>query len=113
MHITAPQRHVYSVTALNRDVGQLLAHSFPLLWVEGEISNLSQPGSGHMYFSLKDSQSQIRAAMFRNRNTYLGFQPKDGMQVVVRAKVALYEPRGDFQLIVEDRKSTRLNSSHS
>lgn len=101
MHATTPQRHVFTVTALNREVGQLLAHSFPLLWVEGEISNLSQPRSGHMYFSLKDEQTQVRAAMFRNRNSYLGFQPRDGMQVLVRAKVSLYEPRGDFQLIVE------------
>lgn len=101
MHTTTPQRHVFTVTALNREVGQLLAHSFPLLWVEGEISNLSQPRSGHMYFSLKDEQTQVRAAMFRNRNSYLGFQPRDGMQVLVRAKVSLYEPRGDFQLIVE------------
>jgi exodeoxyribonuclease VII large subunit len=101
MLTTTPQRHVFTVTALNREVGQLLAHSFPLLWIEGEISNFSLPRSGHMYFSLKDEQTQVRAAMFRNRNTYLGFQPKDGMQVLVRAKVALYEPRGDFQLIVE------------
>ncbi|HEX5057319.1 MAG TPA: exodeoxyribonuclease VII large subunit [Gammaproteobacteria bacterium] len=101
MQTAAPQRHVYTVTALNREVGELLAHSFPLLWVEGEISNLSQPRSGHMYFSLKDGQTQVRAAMFRNRNTYLGFPPVDGMQVLVRAKVSLYEPRGDFQLIVE------------
>src|SRR5688572_14061529 len=101
MQPAVPQRHVFTVTALNREVGQLLAHSFPLLWIEGEISNLSQPRSGHMYFSLKDPQSQVRAAMFRNRSTYLGFEPKDGMQVLVRAKVALYEPRGDFQLIVE------------
>jgi exodeoxyribonuclease VII large subunit len=101
MQTAAPQRHVFTVTALNREIGQLLAHSFPLLWVEGEISNLSQPHSGHMYFSLKDAQTQVRAAMFRNRNAYLGFQPRDGMQVMVRAKVSLYEPRGDFQLIVE------------
>jgi exodeoxyribonuclease VII large subunit len=101
MQTTTPQRHVFTVTALNREVGQLLAHSFPLLWIEGEISNFSQPRSGHMYFSLKDPQSQVRAAMFRGRNTYLGFEPRDGMQVLVRAKVSLYEPRGDFQLIVE------------
>lgn len=101
MQTATPQRHVFTVTALNREVGQLLAHSFPLLWVEGEISNLSQPRSGHMYFSLKDEQTQVRAAMFRNRNSYLGFQPRDGMQVLIRAKVSLYEPRGDFQLIIE------------
>jgi exodeoxyribonuclease VII large subunit len=101
MHTVTAQRDVLTVTRLNREVAALLAGSFPLLWVEGEISNLSQPGSGHMYFSLKDAQSQVRAAMFRNRSMYLGFKPKNGMQVLVRAKVALYEPRGDFQLIVE------------
>jgi exodeoxyribonuclease VII large subunit len=102
MNITpTAQREVYTVTRLNREVAGMLAGSFPLLWVEGEISNLSLPGSGHMYFSLKDSQAQVRAAMFRMRNMYLGFKPRDGMQVLLRVKVALYEPRGDFQLIVE------------
>lgn len=96
-----PSRDIYTVSRLNSEVGRLLGGSFPLLWIEGEISNFAQPRSGHMYFSLKDESAQVRTAMFRNNNLYLQFRPEDGMQVVVRARVALYEPRGDFQLIAE------------
>jgi exodeoxyribonuclease VII large subunit len=99
--LLAPQRDIYSVSRLNNEVARLLGGSFPLLWIEGEISNFTQPRSGHMYFSLKDAVSQVRAAMFRNNNMYLRFKPESGMHVLVRARVALYEPRGDFQLIVE------------
>jgi exodeoxyribonuclease VII large subunit len=94
-------RDIYSVSRLNRDVRTLLEGSFPLLWVEGELSNLSRPASGHWYFSLKDDQAQVRCAMFRNRNASLRFTPANGMQVLVRARISLYEARGDFQLIVE------------
>ncbi|MEJ2346711.1 MAG: exodeoxyribonuclease VII large subunit [Gammaproteobacteria bacterium] len=96
-----PKRQIYSVTQLNREARALLESSFPLLWVEGEISNLARPSSGHMYFSLKDQGAQVRCAMFRNRNQHLRFRPSDGMQVLVRARVSLYEGRGEFQLIVE------------
>ncbi len=98
---TEPVRTVYSVSELNTAVRELLEHSFPLLWVEGEISNLAKPRSGHWYFSLKDANSQVRCAMFRNRNQLLRFKPEDGMQVMVRAKVGLYPARGDYQMIVE------------
>jgi len=96
-----PQREVYSISRLNREVRNLLEGRFPLIWVEGEISNLARPASGHLYFSLKDAAAQVRCAMFRGQNRYLPFTPKDGMQVLVRARVSLYEPRGDFQLIAE------------
>ncbi len=92
---------ILSVAELNAEVNQLLNQGFPLLWVEGEISNLSRPASGHLYFSLKDNKSQIRCAMFRNRNMKLSIQPQNGMKVVVRGRVGLYEPRGDYQLIAE------------
>ena len=94
-------RTILTVAELNAEVNQLLVHGFPLLWVEGEISNLVRPSSGHLYFSLKDSKSQIRCAMFRNRNMKLGVQPVNGMKVLVRGRVGLYEPRGDYQLIAE------------
>ena len=94
-------RRVYTVSRLNREVRALLEGHFPLLWVEGEISNLARPGSGHLYFSLKDAQAQVRCAMFRLRNRHLDFRPANGMQVLVRARVGLYEPRGEFQLVVE------------
>jgi exodeoxyribonuclease VII large subunit len=95
------QREIYSVTRLNREVRGLLESTLPALWVEGELSNLSQPSSGHWYFTLKDAGAQIRCAMFRTRNLQLGFAPKAGMLVQARGRVGLYEPRGDYQLIVE------------
>ncbi|MEJ2552923.1 MAG: exodeoxyribonuclease VII large subunit [Gammaproteobacteria bacterium] len=95
------RRDVYSISRLNREVRALLDGHFSLIWVEGEISNLSRPRSGHLYFSLKDRDAQIRCAMFKMRNQLLSFEPGDGMQVLVRARVSLYEPRGDFQLVVE------------
>ena len=97
----APDRLVYSVSRLNREAKGLLEGSFPLLWVEGELSNLSRPASGHWYFSLKDAQAQVRCALFRGSQRGSTVIPKDGMQVLVRARVSLYEGRGDYQLIVE------------
>ena len=96
------QRDIYSITRLNREVSAVLEDSFPpSLWVRGEISNLAQPGSGHLYFSLKDKYSQVRCAMFRSANRHLRFTPENGQEVLVRAGVSLYEGRGEFQLIVE------------
>ncbi len=94
------QRDIYSVWQLNREVRELLETGFARIWVEGEISNLAQPPSGHLYFSLKDARAQVSCALFRNRATRLGFQPENGTQVLVRAEVSLYEARGNFQLIV-------------
>jgi exodeoxyribonuclease VII large subunit len=95
------ERTVYSVSELNLTIRTLLESEFPLLWVEGEISNFSQPASGHLYFTLKDSNAQVRCAMFKNRGMYLRFKPANGMQVLIRAKVGLYEARGEFQLVAE------------
>ncbi len=95
------RREVFSVSRLNREARGLLEGAFPLIWVEGELSNLARPASGHLYFTLKDAGAQVSCALFRNRGRQLGFRPADGMQVLVRARVSLYEPRGSFQLIVE------------
>jgi exodeoxyribonuclease VII large subunit len=94
-------RAIYSVSQLNAEVRDLLENGFPLLWVEGELSNLARPGSGHWYFTLKDERAQVRCAMFRGRNRLVDFRPQDGGQILVRARVGLYEPRGSYQLIVE------------
>lgn len=94
-------RDVYSVSRLASEARAVLEGSFPLLWVEGEISGLSQPRSGHLYFALKDPHAQVRCAMFRNRNVLLRFAPADGQQVLARVRVSFYEPRGEFQLVVE------------
>ncbi|MAT49866.1 MAG: exodeoxyribonuclease VII large subunit [Porticoccaceae bacterium] len=95
------ERQILTISQLNRRTRQLLETHFSLLWVRGEISNLACPRSGHWYFTLKDSDAQIRCAMFRNRNQLVSRQPKDGDQVLVRGRVSLYENRGDYQLIAE------------
>jgi exodeoxyribonuclease VII large subunit len=98
---STPQRDIYSISRLNSEVRAVLNNSFPLLWVEGEISNLARPSSGHIYFSLKDQYSQVRCAMFRMKRQLLRFEPENGMQVLVRARPNLYEARGDYQLSIE------------
>lgn len=90
-----------SVSQLNRKARTLLESHFDWVWVDGEISNFVCPSSGHWYFSLKDAGAQVRCAMFRNRNARLRFRPDNGEQVRLRARVSLYEGRGEFQLVVE------------
>ncbi|RMG33823.1 MAG: exodeoxyribonuclease VII large subunit [Gammaproteobacteria bacterium] len=107
------QRDVYSVSRLNSELRYVLEGSFPLIWIEGEISNLSTPRSGHLYFSLKDGHAQIRCALFRNRRNLLRFQPRDGDQVLARVRVTLYEPRGDCQLIVEHMEPAGAGSQRA
>src|SRR5258707_13739423 len=96
-----PVRDVYSVTRVNREVRVLLERGLGVIWVEGELSNFSQPASGHWYFSLKDRDAQVRCAMFRQRNLFADFTPRSGQHVLARGRVTLYEPRGDYQLLVE------------
>ena len=95
------RRNIITVTQLNRETSQLLADHFMSVLVEGELSNLSAPSSGHLYFSLKDANAQVRCAMFRTQQRRLAFKPENGKQVIVKAQVSLYEPRGDYQLIVD------------
>ena len=92
---------VYSVSELNREAKRLLANHFLTVLVSGEISNLSTPSSGHVYFTLKDAQAQVRCAMFKGQQQRLRFKPSNGLQVLISAQVSLYEPRGDYQLVVE------------
>ena len=92
---------IYNITRLNREVRAVIEGSFPLLWVQGEISNLARPASGHIYFSLKDQHSQVRCAMFKNRLRSINFAPENGLEILARANVSLYEGRGEFQLIME------------
>jgi exodeoxyribonuclease VII large subunit len=92
---------IWSVSALNFEVKTMLTEGIGTLWIEGEISNFACPASGHWYFSLKDPKAQCRAAMFKGRNQRIGFQPKNGQKVLVRAQVTLYEARGEFQLVVD------------
>ncbi len=99
--IATQEKNILSVSQLNRRAKQLLETHLPLIWVSGEISNFARPASGHWYFSLKDERAQIRCAMFKQANSRLRWQPSSGEHVLVRARVSLYEGRGDYQLIVE------------
>ena len=101
MKITPSEKIVLTVSQLNRRTKQLLETHLPLIWVSGELSNLAKPASGHWYFSLKDEQAQVRCAMFRNANQRLRWRPESGQQVLIRARVSLYEGRGEYQLIAE------------
>jgi exodeoxyribonuclease VII large subunit len=107
---SAPGRSIYTVSRLNKEVRALLERGLGVLWVEGELSNFSQPSSGHWYFSLKDRESQVRCAMFRLKNASLGFTPKAGQQVIARGRVSLYEPRGEYQLIVDHLEEAGLGA---
>ncbi|MTD37767.1 exodeoxyribonuclease VII large subunit [Erwinia sp. CPCC 100877] len=92
---------VFTVTRLNQTVRQLLEREMGQVWISGEISNFSRPASGHWYFTLKDDGAQVRCAMFRNSNRRVTFRPEQGQQVLIRASITLYEPRGDYQIIAE------------
>jgi exodeoxyribonuclease VII large subunit len=94
-------RDIYSVARLNREARLLLEAGLGAVWVQAEVSNFSRPASGHWYFSLKDRDAQLRCAMFRQRNLLARFTPRDGQLVLARGRVSLYEPRGDYQLLVE------------
>ena len=97
----APDRTILTPSSLNRLVRDLLEDALPSIWIEGELSNVSRPASGHLYFTLKDDKAQVRCAMFKPRSGWLPFKPTDGLQVLARARVGLYEARGEFQLVVE------------
>lgn len=103
-------RHIFSVSELNQYAKEILENTFPMIWVEAEVSNLAQPSSGHIYLTLKDSQAQIRAAMFRTRNQRLRFKPKNGDQVLVKGRLSLYAPRGDYQMIVDTMEEAGLGA---
>lgn len=99
---------IITITELNRLARNALEREFPTRWITGEISNLTQAGSGHLYLTLKDENAQVRCAMFRNRAQGITFRPENGQQVEALAKVSLYEPRGDYQLNIESLRRAGL-----
>jgi exodeoxyribonuclease VII large subunit len=101
MHPQPDRNEVLTPTTLNRLVRQLLDDTLPPVWIEGELSNVAHPSSGHVYFTLKDAGAQVRCAMFRPRAQTLRFRPADGLHVRLHGRVGLYEPRGDYQLIAD------------
>ena len=95
------RRHILTVSELTSKIKSQLETKFPFIWITGEISNFRVPVSGHFYFSLKDSRSQINAVMFRGQNAQLKFELDDGMQINGLGRLSLYEPRGTYQIILE------------
>jgi len=97
----APERRVFTVSEISLEIRSLLEKKFPDVWVTGEVSNFRAAGSGHLYFTLKDATAQLRAVCFRNQARYLKFKPQDGISVIARGHLSLYEARGEYQLYVE------------
>ena len=97
----ARQDQILTPSQLNSLARDLLEGSFPQVWIEGELGNVTRPASGHMYFTLKDARAQIRCAMFRQRSQGLRFQPREGLRVLARGRVTLYDARGDYQMVLE------------
>lgn len=95
------EQRIYSVSELTKAIRSELESEFTSIWVEGEISNLATPRSGHTYFTLKDKESQLRAVIFKYKGRHLKFQLENGLQVLVRGSISVYEPRGEYQLIVD------------
>ncbi len=93
--------HILTPSQLNTLARDLLEGAFPLVWVEGELSSVSRPSSGHLYFTLKDARAQVRAAMFRPKSQWLKFAPREGLRVLARGRLTLYEARGDYQLVLD------------
>jgi exodeoxyribonuclease VII large subunit len=97
----APAGEILTPSQLNTLARDLLEGSFPLIWVEGELGNVARPASGHLYFNLKDARAQVRCAMFKPKSTWLKFQPREGLRVLARGRVTLYEARGEYQLVLD------------
>ena len=99
--MTLDARDILTPTQLNALARSLLEDAFPLVLVEGELGNLSRPASGHLYFTLKDARAQVRCALFKPKSQWLNFQPREGLRVLARGRLTLYEARGDYQLILD------------
>ncbi len=103
------QRKIYSVYEITSEIKKAV-EKFGIVWIQGEISNFKRHSSGHIYFALKDDRAQLKAAFFRNNNLYLKFRPEDGLEVLLRGRLSVYEPRGDYQIIVEYMEPVGLGS---
>src|SRR5262249_26504485 len=103
-------RHVYSVSELTQEIRGALEERFAQIWVEGEISNCKVWNTGHMYFTLKDGGAQVKAVMFRSALRYLRFAPADGLHVVARGQLGVYEPKGEYQIVCEHMEPRGLGA---
>jgi len=103
-------RPIYTVSQLTGEIKTLLEKNFEHIWVEGEMSNFRRPTSGHLYFTLKDESSQLRAVMFRMQSRLLKFEPEDGLQVVCYGRLTVYDPRGEYQIVVDHMEPKGLGA---
>lgn len=101
MPLEDPARDVLTPSQLNTLARDLLEGSFPLVWLEAELGNVARPASGHLYFTLKDARAQVRCAMFKPKSSWLKFVPREGMRVMARGRVTLYEARGEYQMVLD------------
>ena len=99
---TMDDQKIFTVAEINEEVAAVLGDSFDEVWVKGEISRIVRPASGHLYFTLKDENAQVRCAMFKGFNQHLNIELKDGDEVIVKSRISFYQARGDYQLIIED-----------
>jgi len=111
--LPGPQTHVYTPSELNQEAKLHIEAGFGRIWVQGEISNLSKPASGHQYFTLKDGKAQIRCALFKMHASRMQFDPSNGDEVLVRGQLSLYAPRGDYQLIADGLLAAGLGALHA
>ena len=100
-HAADPADNILTPSQLNTLARDLLEGAFPLVWVEGELGNCRGPASGHLYFTLKDARAQVRCAMFKPKSQWLKFLPREGLRVLARGRLTLYEARGDYQLVLD------------
>ncbi|OGQ15812.1 MAG: hypothetical protein A3B70_04470 [Deltaproteobacteria bacterium RIFCSPHIGHO2_02_FULL_40_11] len=105
-----PGRNVFSVTSLTKDIKNLLETGFDSVWVKGEISSFKKPGSGHFYFTLKDEKSNLNCVMFRFKNQYLKFDVEEGLEVICGGRITVYEPRGSYQLLIDQMEPVGLGA---
>lgn len=108
--IELPERKIHTVSELTQAIRLLLEKEFPSVWIQGEISNFKAAPSGHLYFTLKDRESQIRCVMFRGQSQFLKFRPEDGLEIIAWGRVAVYTPRGEYQLILDTMEPKGLGS---
>ena len=99
--VPTPARDVFTPSQLNTLARDMLESTFGSVWIEGELGNVSRPSSGHLYFTIKDARAQIRCAMFKPKSTWLRFQPREGLHVLGRGRLTLYEARGEYQLVLD------------
>lgn len=108
-----PATHIYTPSELNQEAKRHIEAGFGQIWIQGEISNLARPASGHLYFTLKDGHAQLRCALFKPQASKLAFQPSNGDEVLVQGQLSLYAPRGDYQLIARDVLGAGLGALHA